>query len=108
MKTPPAFFWPPNFLYILSLTGHATYHCTQIGSDLNPAYILSSETYIDRRERKKEGERGEEILGIDRDMGSSNVPAFASMAALLFGFSLLSLLPEVAVGITRQYTFNVE
>ncbi|KAB1224129.1 Laccase-17 [Morella rubra] len=41
-------------------------------------------------------------------MGSSIVPAFASMAALLFGFSLLSLLPEVAVGITRHYTFNIK
>ncbi|KAE8099366.1 hypothetical protein FH972_017355 [Carpinus fangiana] len=40
-------------------------------------------------------------------MSSSNAPSFASMAALLLGFCVLSSLPELAMGITRHYTFNI-
>ena len=29
------------------------------------------------------------------------------MAALVFGFLVLSALPELAAGVTRHYTFNV-
>jgi laccase len=41
-------------------------------------------------------------------MSWPNVPSFASMGALLFGFCVLSFSPEFAVGITRHYTFNVK
>ncbi|XP_044473344.1 laccase-17-like [Mangifera indica] len=40
-------------------------------------------------------------------MRTSYLPSCASMAALLFGFCLVSLLPELAAGITRHYTFNI-
>ncbi|CBI30535.3 laccase-2 [Vitis vinifera] len=40
-------------------------------------------------------------------MGSSRLPPSASMAALVFGFLVLSALPELAAGVTRHYTFNI-
>ncbi|XP_031276855.1 laccase-17-like [Pistacia vera] len=40
-------------------------------------------------------------------MGTSDLPSCAPMATLLFGFCLVSLLPEFAAGITRHYTFNI-
>ena len=43
----------------------------------------------------------------DREMGSSRLPPSASMAALVFGFLVLSALPELVAGVTRHYTFNV-
>ncbi|RVW33739.1 Laccase-17 [Vitis vinifera] len=40
-------------------------------------------------------------------MGSSRLPPSASMAALVFGFLVLSALPELVAGVTRHYTFNI-
>ena len=40
-------------------------------------------------------------------MGCSRLPPSASMAALVFGFLVLSGLPEFAAAVTRHYTFNV-
>ncbi|RDY09705.1 Laccase-2, partial [Mucuna pruriens] len=40
-------------------------------------------------------------------MNYPHIPSYAAARALLFGFCVLSFFPELAVSITRHYTFNV-